>query len=183
MKKFFALLLALLLIFSLTACGKTAADEPKKDDAAVENTDSETSGEEATEEDPTASLEGVDLSTFTFGVTEDGDNVLVTVKNSTAVGDVACVMTYVYEDAKLTKSTADYYVPDSKTAEALAEQLKQDGSIVSDSVKVDGTCVSCQIADSELEELRQLSRDELIQAMEYAISNAQGQETETQPAG
>lgn len=30
MKKFFALLLALLLVFSLTACGKTAADEPKR---------------------------------------------------------------------------------------------------------------------------------------------------------
>ena len=178
MKKIFALLLALLLMFSLAACGKTAGNEPEKDGESVNTTDPVT--EDGTGEDA-VSLEGVDLSTFTFGVTEDGENVVVTVKNTTAVGDVACVMTYVYEDGELIKSTADYYVPDSKTADALAENLKEDAGIVSDSVKVDGTCVSCQIVDSELEELRQLSREELMQAMEYAIANAQGQ-AEAQPA-
>lgn len=176
MKKLFALLLALLLIFSLTACGKTTKNEPEKTDNVVENTDPNT---EDGQDNAAASLEGVDLSTFTFGVTEDGDNVVVTVKNTTAVGDVACVMTYVYEENELTKSTADYYVPDSKTADSLAEHLKQDDGIAAESVKVDGTCVSCQIVDSDLEELRQLSREELIQAMEYAIANAQGQQAQT----
>ena len=178
MKKFLALLLALLLVFSLAACGKeaqegqaVATDTEVTDPAAAETTDP--NGAVEGEEQATTGLEDVDLSTFSFGVAEDGDNVLVTVKNDTELGEVACVMTYVYEEDKLTSAFADYYVPDEESAAALAEQIKSDDSIVAESVEVNGVCVSCQIADDQLTELREISREELIQVMEYTIYNAQ----------
>lgn len=175
MKRFFALLLTLLLMFSLCACGKTGGNG--EDLSAGERMSPNATGQEGSD-DAAVQMESADLSAFTFGVAEDGDDVVVTMKNSTEAGEAVSVMTYVYKDGKLTKAAADYYVPDSKMAEALAEQLKQDSSIVSDSVKADGTCVSCRIAEGELEELRLLSREELIEAMKYAIANAQGQAAE-----
>ena len=153
MKKFLALLLALLLIFSLAACGQEAVPE-------------------VPEEDPCDPPE-VDLSAFTFGVTEDGDDVVVTVRNDTDFGETACVVTYQYIENKLAAATADYYVPDEESAELLAEQLRNDASIVPDSVKTDGICVSCQIADDRLEELSRISREELIRVMEDTINGAQ----------
>ena len=182
MKKFLALLLVMLLILSLAACGKeeqqteeqpVAADAEAADPAAAETADPADAAEE-TEQVP-ADLEGVDLSTFSFGVVEDGDNVLVTVKNDTELGEVACVMAYMYEEDKLAAAYADYYVPDEESAAALAEQIKSDDSIVAESVAVNGTCVSCQIADDQLTELREITREELIQVMEYTISSTQEQ--------
>lgn len=168
MKKFLALLLALLLIFSLAACGTdTTTKEPVP---AAAETDDPGSGEQTA--DGTAIPE-VDLSAFSSGVTEDGDNVLVTVKNDTDFGETACVMTYQYIENKLAAATADYYVLDEESAELLAEQLRNDASIVPDSVKTDGICVSCQIADDRLEELSRISREELIQVMEDTINGAQ----------
>lgn len=179
MKKFLALLLALLLVFSLVACGKeeqqaeqpAAADTEVADPAAAETADPASADGEATTDE--TGLEDVDLSTFTFGVVEDGDNVLVTVKNDTELGEVACVMAYMYEEGKLAAVYADYYVPDEESAAALAEQIKSDDTIMPESIVVNGTCVSCQIADEQLTELREITREELIQVMEYTISSAQ----------
>lgn len=169
MKKFLALLLALLLIFSLVACGTdTTTKEPVP---AAAETDDPGSGEQTA--DGTAIPEAVDLSAFSSGVTEDGDDVVVTVKNDTDFGETACVMTYQYIENKLAAATADYYVPDEESAELLAEQLRNDASIVPDSIKTDGICVSCQIADDRLEELSRISREELIQVMEDTINGAQ----------
>ena len=229
MKKFLALFLALVLVFSLAACGKQAEEEtkdtdPKKEDVAKkpdktgedkttsektdketgktdpEKTDKQPGGETATKPtegnnqsvaqpssgDTGSSSSGetgssgetvtpadVDLSSFSFGVKEDGNNVLVTVKNQTDAGDVTCVMTFKYDGDTLASETADYYVPDNDTAKALADELKKDSTVVSDSVKVEGNCVSCTMKDSEIAELRELSRAELVEAMQYAIDAAQ----------
>ena len=218
MKKFLALLLALVLVFSLVACGKQNEDEktkdtdPKKEDVAkdpaksgeektdgetektdgeTEKTDTEKTDTQSGSETATTPTEGnnqsatqpssgetvtpadVDLSSFSFGVKEDGNNVLVTVKNQTDAGDVTCVMTFRYDGDTLTSETADYYVPDNDTAKALADELKKDSTVVSDSVKVEGNCVSCTMKDSEIAELRELSRAELVEAMQYAIAAAQ----------
>ena len=170
MKRFFALLLTLLLMFSLCACGKT--DGNGEDLSAGERMSPNATGQEGSD-DAAVQPEAVDLSAFSSGVTEDGDNVLVTVKNDTDFGETACVMTYQYIENKLAAATADYYVPDEESAELLAEQLRNDASIVPDSIKTDGTCVSCQIADDRLEELSRISREELIQVMEDTINGAQ----------
>ena len=213
MKKFLALLLALVLVFSLVACGKQNEDEktkdtdPKKEDVAkdpaksdaektdgetektdgeTEKTDTQSGSETATKptegnnqsatqpsSGETVTPADVDVSSFSFGVKEDGNNVLVTVKNQTDAGDVTCVMTFRYDGDTLTSETADYYVPDNDTAKALADELKKDSTVVSDSVKVEGNCVSCTMKDSEIAELRELSRAELVEAMQYAIDAAQ----------
>ena len=191
MKKFFALLLALLLVLSLVACGQEtqSADDgtEKVEDAdttkPAEKTD-ETTGEgenaPGTDDpstvpgtDATISPEEIDMSAFTLGVTEDGENVLVTVKNETDVGTVTCVMTFWYSDGKLVKETADYYVPDAETAGVLADELKQDVTIEAGSVQISGSCVSCTMKESELAELQELTHDELIAAMSYAIESMQ----------
>ena len=217
MKKFLALFLALVLVFSLAACGKKTekeatntdtkkedvAKDPAKSDAEktdgetektdgeTEKTDTEKTDTQSGSETATKPTEGnnqtatqpssgetvtpadVDLSSFSFGVKEDGNNVLVTVKNQTEAGDVTCVMTFKYDGDTLVSETADYYVPDNDTAKALADELKKDGTVVSDSVKVEGNCVSCTMKDSEIAELRELSRAELVEAMQYAIDAAQ----------
>ena len=80
-------------------------------------------------------------------------------------------MTFWYNNGKLTKETADYYVPDAETAGVLAEELKKDGTIEASSVKINGNCVSCTMRDSEIAELKGLTRDELIIAMKQAIGN------------
>ena len=227
MKKFLALFLALVLVFSLVACGKQTEDETK--DPETEKVDAAKTPEKETDKDKTDKTgettgdtaskpttgdttskptggdttskpttgdttskptggdttsqpttggetiapEDVDLSSFTFGVKEDGNNVLVTVKNQTDAGDVTCVMTFKYDGDTLVSETADYYVPDNDTAKALADELKKDGTIVSDSVKVEGNCVSCTMKDSEIAELRELTRAELVEAMQYAIEATQ----------
>jgi len=190
MKKFFALLLALLLVLSLAACGQEApsADESKETvEETKETTEKTETSEEATEEttgtqdgdtaasgnETAAASEEIDMTGFTLGVSEDGDNVLVTVKNETDVGTVTCVMTFWYENGKLTKETADYYVPDADTASVLADELKKDTTIESGSVQIKNNCVSCQMKASELTELQALTHDELAQAMEYAIGSIQ----------
>lgn len=157
MKRVFALLLAMILVLSMTACGQ-------------EETVPEVEG--------SYDITGVDLSTFTFGVTEDGDDVVVTVKNDTEIGEIVCVTTYRYEEDKLVKAVTEYYVPEENVVQMLADELAKDSLLVLDSVKADGTCVSCQLADSALEELQKLSREELIQTMEYAISNTREQAAE-----
>ena len=190
MKKFFALLLALLLVLSLVACGQesqSAAEGTEKTEAAdtkepTEKTDVKT-GEETNEEtntavpapetDATAPSEEIDMSAFTLGVTEDGENVLVTVKNETDVGTVTCVMTFWYSGGKLVKETADYYVPDVETAGVLAEELKQDVTIESGSVQIIDNCVTCTMKESELADLQELTHDELVAAMTYAIESMQ----------
>ena len=189
MKKFFALLLVLLLVLSLVACGQetqsTGEDKEKVEDSkeATEKTGEETEGAADEQEtdtvlnepdvDAATSSEEIDMSAFTLGVTEDGDNVLVTVENETDVGTVTCVMTFWYEGGMLTKETADYYVPDAETAEVLAEELKQDSTIDANSVYINGTCVSCTMKDSELADLQELTHDELVAAMTYAIESMQ----------
>ena len=113
----------------------------------------------------------VDMSNIKLGVTESGKNVLVTVKKETDAETVTCVMTFWYEGGKLTKETADYYVPDAETAGVLAEDLKKDATIVASSVSINSNCVSCTMKDSELAELKGLTRDELIIAMKQAIAS------------
>lgn len=191
MKKLFALLLALLLILSLVACGQEtqSADESteKVEDVdtkkPVEKTDEKTGeGENASETDVSSTVpepdvttpsEEIDMSAFTLGVSEDGENVLVTVKNETDVGTVTCVMTFWYSDGKLVKETADYYVPDAETAGVLADELKQDDTIEAGSIQINGNCVSCTMKESELAELQELTHDELVAAMTYAIESMQ----------
>ncbi len=192
MKKFLALLLALLLVLSLAACGQNTQNE-SGDKEKVENTqdtadkkdektESTTEKEPDVQKDPAANAEDnngtaasgeTDLTTFSLGVSEDGENVLVTVKNETDVGTVTCVMTFWYDSGKLYKETADYYVPDGETAKVLADELKQDGTIDPASVAVSGICVSCTMKDSELAELQELTHDELVEAMTYAIQAMQ----------
>ena len=116
-----------------------------------------------------ATTEDVDLSSFTFGVEEVGNNVLVTVRNQTDAGEVICVMTFKYICNTLLYETADYYVPDNATAKALAAELKKDSTVIPCSVKVNGNCVSCRMKCSEISELRELTRAELVEAMQYAI--------------
>lgn len=193
MKKFLALLLALLLVLSLAACGQEAqntdADKEKventqgtadkkdnKPASATEKTPGEQDGTVANPQDSssgTTPTGEVDLSAFSLGVTEDGENVLVTVKNETDVGTVTCVMTFWYKDGKLFKETADYYVPDTETAGVLADELKQDATIDAGSVAISGNCVSCTMKESELAELQELTHDELVEAMSYAIEAMQ----------
>lgn len=191
MKKFFALLLALLLVLSLVACGQEtqSTDEgtEKVEDVdtkkPVEKTDEKTGdGTNASEADVSSTVpetdvttpsEEIDMSAFTLGVSEDGENVLVTVKNETDVGTVTCVMTFWYSDGKLVKETADYYVPDAETAGVLADELKQDDTIEASSVQISGNCVSCTMKESELAELQELTHDELVAAMTYAIESMQ----------
>lgn len=192
MKKFLALLLALLLVLSLAACGQeaqntdtdkekvenaqgTADKKDNKPASATEKTPEEQDGTTANPQDSsgTAPTGEVDMSAFSLGVAEDGENVLVTVKNETDVGTVTCVMTFWYNDGKLVKETADYYVPDAETAGVLADELKQDATIDTGSVAISGNCVSCTMKESELAELQELTHDELVEAMSYAIEAMQ----------
>ena len=191
MKKFFALLLALLLVLSLVACGQgtqntdegtekvedadTKKPAEKTDEKAGDGTNASETDVSSTvpEPDVTTPSEEIDMSAFTLGVSEDGENVLVTVKNETDVGTVTCVMTFWYSDGKLIKETADYYVPDAETAGVLADELKQDDTIEAGSIQINGNCVSCTMKESELAELQELTHDELVAAMTYAIESMQ----------
>lgn len=191
MKKFFALLLALLLVLSLVACGRgtqntdegtekvedadTKKPAEKTDEKAGDGTNASETDVSSTvpEPDVTTPSEEIDMSAFTLGVSEDGENVLVTVKNETDVGTVTCVMTFWYSDGKLVKETADYYVPDAETAGVLADELKQDDTIEAGSIQINGNCVSCTMKESELAELQELTHDELVAAMTYAIESMQ----------
>ena len=195
MKKFLALLLALLLMFSLAACGKQTANEPENTDKQEETTGTEQKDEQGTEQSDAqtgeenkqpdtvtgegdaaaAGEEDIDLSNFTFGVQEIGGDVMVTVDNETEMGTVTCVMAFRYEGDTLSKETADYYVLDLETAAALAEELKADPSIIADSVKIREAdkCVTCTMKDSEIEDLRSLTREELVEIMKYAVGAAE----------
>ena len=203
MKKFLALVLAFALVFCLVACGKQGDEDGKRvipgteivlpadrDEAdKADKADEADTADEADKADkdeasdktkkesklPEEITEEVDFSDFSFGVTEEKDNLVVTVKNETELGEVTCVMTYVYKEDKLESALLKYYAPDKETAKALAEEMKGDETVVSSSIKVDGVCVSCEIADDQLEALRQLSREELTQTLKATIGEAQAQ--------
>ena len=195
MKKFLALLLAFLLVFSLVACGKETANEPENADKQEETTGTEQKEEQETEQSDAqtgeedkqpgtttgegdtaaAGEEDIDLSGFTFGVQEIGGDVMVTVDNETEMGTVTCVMAFRYEGETLSKETADYYVLDLETAYALADELRKDPTIVADSVSIREAdkCVTCTMKDSEIDDLRSLTREELVEVMKYAIGAAE----------
>lgn len=173
MKRILALLLALLMILSLTACknANEAAEqnaENAQDAQNAQNTQEELATDDGQNDTPDDIAEE-ELSEFTFAVMEKGNDVIVSGKSETVVGEVACLTTFRYDDDVLSAMAVDYYLPDEATAEWLADELKKDPTVVADSVVIAGKCVSCTMQESEVEDLRELSREDLIAVMQYII--------------
>jgi len=197
MKRFTAILLIVILMLSLVACGKDITDDPNASPDVASTDKPTTTKAPKTSADPTESADPAESAKptestapntsatptetvnpedilnnedYQIGVTEEGQNISVTVETDTEFGRAICKMTYVYNGEYLEKVTATYILPTPELAQELSEALPSDESIVASSIKVTGTNVACDLVDSEIADFRTISRDELLSLLNLALS-------------
>ena len=103
-----------------------------------------------------------------YGITEKGEDFVVTMNTDSPVGEVVCESAYDYEGGKLQDVVFTYHLEDEDIAKQLEEALKQE-PVDTDSIKRDGTVVSCSIAKSDLADLAGVDRDMLYSAMKSTV--------------
>lgn len=215
MKRLTALILVLIMLFSLAACGKGNNNDDPLTTPDVENTDTPqtsakptsapkntdkpvTSDDPKTTDKPTATdkptttgtpqqsaapvtspdptLDPAEiLENYDIGVTQEGEDIVVTVLTDTPLGEAVCKMAYVYSGEALQKVTATYILPTADLAKELSGALDGDPSIKANTVKVTGTNVYCELVDTEIEDFKAISRDDLYALLSLALSMAGGE--------
>ena len=186
MKRFIALILLLVMIFSLAACGKDKPDPTVTDDpnASPEVSSKPQQSPEVTKapdpketqdpkqspaptDDPSAEIDPED---YEIGITEEGENIVVTVLADTPQGEAVCKMTYVYNSGALQYVSATYILPNGDLSTELADSLRSDETIDKDSIVVNGATVECRMVDSEIADFKTIGRDELLSLLNIALS-------------
>lgn len=166
MKKILTAVLALVMALSLAACGSKPAPAPEASGSTSQQEQGAQSSAASSEQGtPADSSEAVNVEDLQFGLEERGEDIIQTIMADTPLGEIACVMTYDYEDGTLEAVTADYYTKDASVAADLAEELCKNDEVVPDSVVCKGDHVSCKLSESTVDTFRSIDRSTLLSVL------------------
>lgn len=164
MRKLIVLLLAILMLFSLAACG---GEKPSDAPSDIGGTHPDVSSDAPDTAD--------DLSGATGEVTVEGDKVIHTTNDG--AGNTS-VMEYIYDGGVLSKIVLTMQCKDSGAAKDLYEQMMGDGKAMTEetysTVELDGKNVICTMNESMVAAFASFSQDGLAALLRNEPADANG---------